>query len=299
MNEPLITLRMIEAFRAVMLGGGITRAAQLLHVSQPSVSRLVADLESRMQLTLFERRGRRVVPTADALALYAEVEQSFSGLDRIIAASGRIRERRQGHLRIACMPTFALSDMAHAIAAMSRQHPGVYVRIEMTASGIARQRVQAGDADLAFAILPGDLLPFQVLRRYRANCACILPPGHALKDKKSVTPGMLASEPFIALSPATLTGAEVEAGFRKAGVQRRRIVAETPQSVLASDLVMQGLGVSVVDPYAARRHRLRGGLVKKFSPGIPFEMGCLARSGEGLSAAAKKLLDTLDHVRKP
>ena len=119
MSRGVITGRMIEAFRSVMLGGGITRGAALLHVSQPSVSRLIADLEAGLRFRLFERRGTRIVPTEDALALYAEVEQSFAGLERIVSAAGRIRERRLGHLRIASMPTFGLCDLPEAVAAVS------------------------------------------------------------------------------------------------------------------------------------------------------------------------------------
>src|SRR5262245_21177406 len=66
--------RQVEAFRAVMLTGGVTTAAQLMNVTQPAVSRLIRDLQESLKLPLFERRGTRLLPTAEALSLYQEVE---------------------------------------------------------------------------------------------------------------------------------------------------------------------------------------------------------------------------------
>lgn len=294
MGTRAVSLRMIEAFRAVVLGGGITKAAQLLHVSQPTVSRLVADLEARLRLPLFERRGTGVVPTAEGMALYAEVDAAFSGLDRVLAAAARIREKRSGLLRIASMPTFALAELADAVATVARRFPGVFVQVEMTSSSVARQRVINGDAELAFATLPPDAQPLKLLRRYSGDCVCILPARHALRESKVVRPRLLADVPMIGLSPTTLTGAEVDAHFRAAGIERRKIVAETPQSAIASDLVLCGLGVAIVDPFTARRHLARGGVVRPFRPQISFELGCLCRDGSGVSEASLALLEALD-----
>ena len=59
-------MRQVEAFRAVMMSGGITAAATMLNISQPSVSRLIADMERAVGFRLFDRRGARVHPTAQA-----------------------------------------------------------------------------------------------------------------------------------------------------------------------------------------------------------------------------------------
>src|ERR687897_862256 len=69
--------RQIEAFRAVVLTGGVSAAASLINVTQPAVSRMIRDLQQDLGLVLFERRGTGLVPTSEALSLYAEVERAF------------------------------------------------------------------------------------------------------------------------------------------------------------------------------------------------------------------------------
>src|SRR5262245_10941276 len=100
---PQLNPRQIEAFRALMLTGSATSAARMIYVTQPAVSRLVRDPQQTLGLKLFERRGTRLMPTSEALSLYAEVERSFVGLDRIQQAADELRTRRAGVLRIAAL----------------------------------------------------------------------------------------------------------------------------------------------------------------------------------------------------
>ena len=111
-----ISSRQIEAFRAVMLTGSITSASEALFVTQPAVSRLIRSLEESTGLTLFERRGNHVVPTAEATALLEEVERSFVGLarigafahgaDRRFAPDRRNAGLRRKHSHPFCRPVF-------------------------------------------------------------------------------------------------------------------------------------------------------------------------------------------------
>src|SRR6266852_2026092 len=92
----MLSFRQIEAFRAVIVLHSMTRAAETLNISQPAVSRLMRDMELNLGLTLFRRRKGGLQPTEEALALYAEVERSFVGVDKIARAAVRIRERLAG-----------------------------------------------------------------------------------------------------------------------------------------------------------------------------------------------------------
>ncbi|MBL0916281.1 MAG: LysR family transcriptional regulator, partial [Sphingopyxis sp.] len=97
-------MRQVEAFRAVMMSGGITAAATMLNISQPSVSRLIADMERAVGFRLFDRRGARVHPTAQAQALYEAVRRSLPRLGRLDQAAARSRPASARPVAVARLP---------------------------------------------------------------------------------------------------------------------------------------------------------------------------------------------------
>lgn len=104
-----ITLRHLEAFRAVMLRRSVTAAAESLEVTQPVVTRLIAEFEARIGVLLFERVKGRLLPTPEATLLLEDVHQSLMGIERIRNASENVRFRRMLHLEIASAPAMAIS----------------------------------------------------------------------------------------------------------------------------------------------------------------------------------------------
>jgi len=102
-----LNLRQLEAFRATMHAGTVVAAAGLLNVTQPAVSRLVAELERRIGFALFERRGRRLSPTAEAQQLYREIERLQLGVERVAQVAADIKLQRAGAVRLAVLPALA------------------------------------------------------------------------------------------------------------------------------------------------------------------------------------------------
>ena len=101
----LLNLRQIEVFRAIMLTGSISKAAQLLNVSQPAISRLLSYTESRIGLVLFERIKGRLYPTPEARRLYQVVEQVHNSVQRVNEVATDLIEKRHGSLHIAVSPS--------------------------------------------------------------------------------------------------------------------------------------------------------------------------------------------------
>ena len=120
MTEPplahRITHRHIEAFRAVMTAGSATGAADLLHSSQPTVSRELARLESLLGYALFERVQGRLRPNARALALWDEVQRSWQGLERVVDRAVALGRPDAVQLSVLCLPALAHALLPGAAA---------------------------------------------------------------------------------------------------------------------------------------------------------------------------------------
>ena len=93
-----ITLRQVEAFKAVIEHGTVSRAAEIMHVSQPAMSKLIAHLEEDTGLTLFDRLKGRLAPTQRGMRLYEEIDRIFAGLRQVENAIDTIRRDQQRRL---------------------------------------------------------------------------------------------------------------------------------------------------------------------------------------------------------
>ncbi|MGB0914179.1 MAG: LysR substrate-binding domain-containing protein, partial [Phaeobacter italicus] len=240
-----LTHRQLEGFRAVIETGKVTTAAQALNTTQPSVSRMLSDLEHVAGFRLFERRGRQLIPTPEALALYEEVERSFVGMAEISRVIENIRDFRQGSLLIAGMPALALKFLPDAIAAFIKAEPGITVSLRARSSQAVLHHLSSQQFDLGFAALDMDHPAVTCRPIYTASMQAVLPVGHPLERKECLEPGDFHGQPFITLGAEISTRSETDV-FLAAGGARPHIVAEAQLSASICELVACGAGLSIV-----------------------------------------------------
>ena len=289
-----ITFRMIEAFRAVMITGGITKAAEMLHISQPSVTRLIHDLEATLDLSLFEPDGRRIKPTNDAGVLFEEVEYSYAGLSRIEAAGRQLTQNKMRTLRVSCMPAVGLSVLPAAVHKLIEE-TGASVQVHVVASPIALQLVTEQKFDLALALSHDTDRSLERIDEMRGDCRVILPAGHPWKSRRSVSINALDGEDFVAYSGNVATGVRLNAVMAARKVTPR-MVAVSSQSLFISDLVLQGTAIGVVDSFMALRHTKLGGHAIRLTPKIDFVVGAFVAAGRAQHPLVPALLAALADV---
>src|SRR5260363_63635 len=261
--------RQIETFRAVILSGSASRAAELLDITQPAVSRAIAELERSVGFALFDRSGGRLSPTAEARLLFAEVDRAFVGLDRIRAEAARIRDFGAGAIRIASLSAFANTLMPKAIHAFNKRHPGVPVTLQIRASSVVRELVASGSFDLGIAADEVDLNGIHHEHFGRSHGVCALPARDPLVFKDFITPEDIADRPFVALAPEDKARQRLEQVLEKRGV-RLRIVVETPSSSTVCALVQAGVGIGMVNPCAAAGFEPLGLVTRPMRPAVEF-----------------------------
>ncbi|GAA4257167.1 LysR substrate-binding domain-containing protein [Azospirillum formosense] len=285
----MLNHRQIEAFRAVMLSGGITAAAELLNISQPAVSRLIADLQYALKLTLFERRGSRIAPTSEAMSLYQEVERSFVGLERIEQAARDLQERRAGTLRVAAMPAMAIGFLPRFVARFLEQRPRVDVSLWGSSSPQVLDWVAAGQCELGFGQSAVEHATVLCERMPRVRAVAVVPSNHPLAARTRLVPEDFAGEAFIALGAATLMRYSIDAVFAEHDIGRSTRV-ETQLTMIACAMVAAGAGISIVDPFTAEEYAGRGVAIRPFEPAITFEMAVLHSAQRSLSTLAQDFL---------
>ncbi|MEN7529913.1 LysR substrate-binding domain-containing protein [Cupriavidus sp. DL-D2] len=257
----------IDAFRAVMRSGSMTAAASELYTSQPNVSRLIAQLETTTGLTLFTRSAGRLTPTEEGLAFLREVDRAFVGLNALKDAARNIRQFGKGRLRIATVPSLAMTVLPTVLQRFHADHPDVYVAMETGSTQLVADWVGSRYCDLGLVsyLPPAAVTEAQPIADV-AGC-CVLPHGHRLAGLDVITPADLAGESFISMTHGDGLRASIDAAF--ADDDRRIMHFETPYGATICRMVALGMGVGIVNPLVARMHG-NDLVIRPFAPRIPF-----------------------------
>ena len=266
------TLRQLEVFRAVMASGHVTRAAEQLGSSQPTLSRELARLEQVLGFALFDRIRGRLRPTVRAVALMEEVERAYVGLDRIVATATALREFAEGRLTLACLPALGHALLPDAARRFLAAHPRAGLSIVPVESPLLEQALaeQRYDLGLTEALLAPPGTTLQVL--LEADEVAVLPGDHPLLAKRVLSPDDFQGQDFVSLGGADPYRLSVDAMFASRRVARTmRVEAGSAVSVCA--LVRQGLGVAIVNPLTAMELAGPALHVRPISVAIPFRVG--------------------------
>lgn len=264
-----MNLREIEVFQAVMTCGTASRAADVLGISQPAVSKAIRSLEASIGFALFDRVKGRLLPTPEGQLFHREVEQSFAGLTRLRSAAARIHDFGSGDLRVACLSAFSANPLPRALSRFHARNPKVAITFQVQSSPTIRDLVASGRFDIGIAADEIDATGVEAEPYIDVRAAIAVHPGHPLERVDVVTPQDLHEAPFVALAPEDTTRREADARFSEAGV-RPRIVAETPYSTTVCALILAGLGCGIVDPITAPGFLERGLVLKPLEPPVCF-----------------------------
>ncbi len=248
--KPSLNLRQIESFYSVMRTGTVVAAARHLNVTQPVVSRAVSLLETRIGYKLFERRGRKLVPTPEGLALYRQAEPIYGSLDRLAQAAQDIRFQRAGELRIATLPSLSQSLLPRATARFLAARPNVSVFVQSLPSRQVADLVATGQFDIGLIELPMVRPAISVEPLEPARSMAVIPAGHRLAGRKRISVKDLAGERMVLLSQHSFLRYQIDDAFAKAGVAPH-VVMETPHSNIACAFAAAGAGITLVSHWAA------------------------------------------------
>lgn len=264
-----MNFKQIESFRAVMLTGSMTAAAQKLHTSQPNVSRVIGKLEKEIGFELFDRQAGRVVPTKGAEALFREVKRAFVGLDALADSANAIRDAGVGTLRVAAAASISISVMPRAIQLFSQRYPAVRIVVDTSESAVIANWTATQHCDLGFVSNVADKPGVIASLLHSESAVCVMPAGHELASRKRLVPRDLDGERFISLPSGGASRRDIDAAF--AQHDGRTMVLETPFAATICRMVSEGLGVSLVNPILTRTMKLPGIVTVPFRPDIQFK----------------------------
>lgn len=282
-----ITWRQIEIFHAIMTRDNLTRAAEFLHTSQPTLSRELARFEQQLAVSLFSRIGGRLQPTVQALRLFEEVERSWYGMERIREAAEGLRDFHQAELSIACLPAFSQSLLPALCQPFLQLYPGVSMNIIPRESPLLEEWLSAQRYDLGLTETRQQPPGTELIPLLTVDEVCVLPANHPLAAREALTPQDFSGLPFISLSRQDSYRQLLDRLFHEHQVERQ-LRMETHSAASVCAMVRAGVGVSIINPLTALDYAGQGVVMRRFSLSVPFTVSLirpLHRPSSSLTAA--------------
>lgn len=241
------TLRQIEAFKAVIETGTVSRAAEVLNMSQPAASKLLTNLEADIGLELFERRRGLLVPTPRGVRFYEEVDRIFSGLNQINQAVDTLRREERGQLVIGVLPGLSGRFICEVIRAFTQLHPDVHIALHGRSSQYLMEWMRSGHLDLALVAGRYDDAHIETELILRQPIVCFMPIDHPLTAREVLRLEDIAEAPFISFMGSSYTRVQLDRIFEAQGL-RPNIVIEASNAQNVCELVACGLGIALSHP---------------------------------------------------
>lgn len=252
MSMAMIELKRLNAFVTVVEAGSITRAAELLFIQQPPLTRLLQGLEQDFGVPLLQRLPRGVIPTEAGEVLLQEARAVLARAEQLNAAMRRAAQGEQGRIRIGFTSSAALHTFVPALLRRYREiYPSVSTQLEESGSGELLEAVVAGQLDVAFVRMPVKDMPELEMEKVLEEPMWVaVPAGHRLAARVSGQPlklEELSNEPFVLYRRRAGQGLydAILAAYVRAGFSPH-IVQEAPRLTSCLSLVGAGLGISIV-----------------------------------------------------
>ena len=293
-----LNLREFEAFRAVMRSGSVTEAGKLLRLTQPTISKLLAQLERSSGLKLFLRDKGRLIPRPEAEQLLRQADRLFMAVEELGRNMKRLATGEGGHVRIVAIPPLALRFLPDAISTFLERHQDVRITLNVRGSSYVPDWIATQQADIGFTSSAAPMVGMSTDPFITGAAVCILPRGHRLSAARTLRPKDLESENIITLGRETAFSHQLDLVFAQANVNRN-VIAETGYSSIAGRLVAKGRGIAIIDPVSALDQFDAGGVIlRHFEPVVRFETKIAHTAQGALSIPAQAFLQHLGSARK-
>jgi DNA-binding transcriptional LysR family regulator len=258
-----VDLRHLVTFRTVVDKGSFSQAAEELEVSQPAVSFQIRSLEERLGQRLLDRSGRRVSVTEAGEVVYRYARRMIGLEAELEREMGEIGTRVAGRLVLGSSTGPGEVLLPRLLGAFQRAHPEVRVSLVVSDTQTVCERVLDDELELGVvgAARAQRGLVFEPF--VRDELVAIVPPGHPLAARTSVTLEELAAETMLLQQEGSGVRSVVEAAMREGGLRDRDLNVAMElglqQSVKAA--VLDGLGITVISRLAVEREVGDGSLV--------------------------------------
>jgi DNA-binding transcriptional LysR family regulator len=285
-------VRDLQVFLSVSKHLNYTRAGEEVHLSQPSVSVRIRQLESELAVKLFEQLGKKVVLTDAGQLLVPYANRVIAAVDDAHHAIDELQGLERGSLRIGASTTPGMYLVPQVVARFKRSHPKIDIHLRIKDTREVEDGVLHNEFDFGF--VGGHLTAEEVstVPWLIDELLLVVAPSHRLAAKKTIRKQDLEDERFIVRESGSATRATIVAQLQQANFELATVIElENPESIKKA--VQSGLGVAFISKFAVvtelKAKMLTAIRVRDFT--IERELKIVHRKDKHLSRAALAFIE--------
>ncbi|WP_374441780.1 LysR family transcriptional regulator [Pseudomonas panipatensis] len=286
--------RQLRYFVALYEEGHVGRAAERLALSQPALSQQIRQLERSIDVALFQRTGKRLMPTVAAQTLYNHAVPLLDGLERTHEAMRAFRGHTPHSLSIGVLQTVNANLVPYLVERLNTAQPHLRVRLYELSGVEIERRLLVGQLDIGIGFLPPRQPALHGVELYPDELQLVIPADHPLREFKKVSLAQAAELPML------LLGEEFRARQiwqeQLAAIGRRpRVQAELNHMTGILDSLPHSRFATVLPGRARQLHSNRELLWKPLSePRIPLSVGLVYRDAQRQHSSVELLRSLLE-----
>ncbi|KXU93972.1 hypothetical protein CR51_28275 [Caballeronia megalochromosomata] len=269
MKRGQLQLKHVAAFRAVITGGSASEAARALGLSQPAVSKIIAQAEDYAGIQLFDRRLGRLIPTPLAFKLYNETNVLFSTIDHIDQIVSRVINSEVQPIALGSVPLLAVSLLPKVLPDWQRR-TGRSILIHTYDTPNLLNVLSAQRLEIGIAVGGRQSHGLETAALIRSPVYCAVPKDHALAQRPVICARDLDGVDYVSLSRIESVQAGIDRMFLVENVRPNEVM-QAPLMAAAIRMAEEGVGVTLADVFAmdvAWRNRL---VYRRFEPAVFFD----------------------------
>ena len=191
-------IRVLRYFLTVVREGGINRAAEVLHITQPTLSRQLSQLEEEVGVKLFHRGARRITLTDEGILLRRRAEEILSLVDRTERELIEQEELVEGRIVIGCGELAAVQVLPEIIESFQEKYPLVSYDIFTATADLVKEQMEKGLIDIGVLLEPIDMEKFDFIRMAgKERWGVLMRPDDPLTNKQAISAKDLENQPLI------------------------------------------------------------------------------------------------------
>lgn len=291
-ETPSLTLRQIEVIRAITIAGTVKGAAELLGVSAPGISRVMKHAESQLGIRLFSRVHGHFTPTDKARGIFDQINEVYDRVDKLQKSIEAMKRGAAMRFNFASVPSIARHVLPVAVRKLRARFPDLEMAIDILKIEEAVDYLLLKRGEVVAMSYKLDHPGLMSHPLADGRIMAILPQGHVLADRATITLADLAAEPLIGIEPADPYGRILAGPFIAAGLPfDLSITARFGQTVVA--LVGQGLGVAVMDEFSLAGLPPRGIVMRPIEGAPRFRTYAVVNADTPRSSQTDALIEAL------